>query len=146
MHVRENLEVYEEFLGLFPIKSSDATTLTTIIKKVFEDQGLSLQRLRGQCYDGASAMSGIKSGVARQISDIEQRPLFTHCYSHTVNLAVSDVLKQSKLMSDALDLTHEITKLTKCYPCREGICRILKKSWKEEAHRVLGSLSHQMDS
>ena len=84
-------------------------------------------------------MSGTKSGVARQNSDIEQRALFTHCYSHTLNLAVSDVLKQSKLMSDALDLTHEITKLIKCSPCREGIFRILKKSWKEEALRVLGS-------
>ena len=59
-HVAENLEVHEEFLGFFPVKSTDATTLTNIIKKVFEDQELSLQRLRGQCYDGASAMSGIK--------------------------------------------------------------------------------------
>ena len=62
-----------------------------------------------------------------------------HCYGHVLNLAVSDVLKQSKLMSDALDLTHEITKLIKCSPRREGILRILKKSWKEEAHKVLGS-------
>ena len=38
-HVAENLEVHEEFLGLFPVKSTDATTLTNIIKKVFEDHG-----------------------------------------------------------------------------------------------------------
>jgi len=40
-HAAENLKVYEEFLGLFPVKSTDATTLTNTIKKVFEDQGLS---------------------------------------------------------------------------------------------------------
>ena len=72
-------------------------------------------------------MSGIKSGVAKQICDIEPRALFTHCYSHALNLAASDVLKQSKLMSDALDLTHEITKLIKCSPRREGIFQDLKE-------------------
>ena len=86
-----------------------------------------MQRLHGQCYDGASAMSGIKTGVAKQISDIEQRALFTHCYGHTLNLAVSNVLKQSKLMSNALDLTREISKLIKCSPRREGIFQHLKE-------------------
>ena len=50
---------------------------------------LSLQRLRGQCYDGASAMSGIKSGVAKQICDIEPRALFTHCYGAFITLSIS---------------------------------------------------------
>ena len=36
-HVTENLE---EFLGLFPVKSTDTTTLTNIIKKIFENQEL----------------------------------------------------------------------------------------------------------
>ena len=58
---------------VYSVKSTDAITLTNIIKKVFEDQGLSLQRLRRWCYDGTSAMSDIKSGVAKQISDIEPR-------------------------------------------------------------------------
>ena len=137
-HVADNLKVHEEFLGLFPVsKSTDATTLTNIIKKVFEDQGLSLQRLRGQCYDGASAMSGIKSGVAKQICDIEPRALFTHCYGHALNLAASDVLKQSKLMSDALDLTREITKLIKCSSCREGIFQDLKEKLEGGSTQVI---------
>ena len=94
---------------MYNIKSTDASTLTQTIKCVFEENELSLQRLRGQCYDGASAMSSTKSGVAKQICDIEPRALFTHCYGHALNLAASDVLKQSKLMKDALDITHEIT-------------------------------------
>lgn len=50
-----------------------------------------------------------------------------HCYGQVLNLAVSDVLKQCKLISDALDLTHEITKLIKCSPRREGIFQDLKE-------------------
>ena len=72
-------------------------------------------------------MSGIKSGIAKQISNAELRALFTHCYGHALNLAVSNLLKQSKLMSDALDLTRETTKLIKCSPHREGIFLDLKE-------------------
>lgn len=50
----------------------------------------SLSKVRGQCYDGASSMSGIRSGVAKRIM------------GHSLNLAVSDSIKQSKLMQDAL--------------------------------------------
>ena len=55
---------------------------------------LSLNNCHGQCYDGASNMSGAKNGVAKQISD---------CYGHALNLAVRDTVKQSKIMRDALD-------------------------------------------
>ena len=58
-------------------------------------------------------MSGAKSGVAKQIRDNEPRAVFTHCYGVSLNLAASDMLKQSKLMQDALDTAHEITKLIK---------------------------------
>jgi len=54
-------------------------------------------------------MSGTKSGVAKQICDIKSRAVFTHCYGNSLNSAASDVLKQSKLMKDALDITHKIT-------------------------------------
>ncbi len=89
---------------------------------------LGVEKLRGQCYDGASAMSGSKSGVAKRISDLEPRAVFTHCYGHAQNLAASDALKQSKLMKDALDTTREITKLIKYSPSREGIFRSLKEN------------------
>ena len=126
--VTEDLQVHEEFLGLYCVPSIDASTLTSVIKDLFIRMNLSFEKLRGQCYDGASAMSGAKSGVAKQISDIEPRALFTHCYGHSLNLAASDTLKQSKLMKDALDTTHEITKLIKFSPRREGIFQSLKEN------------------
>ena len=38
---------------------------------------LSINKIRGQCYDGASAMKGSKGGVAKQISDLEPRAVCT---------------------------------------------------------------------
>ena len=95
-----------------------------------------MQRLHGQCYDGASGMSGIKSGVAKEISDIKPRALFTHSYGTLQIWLFSNELKQSKLMSDALDLTCEIIKLIKCFPRREGIFQDLKE--KLEGGRIQG--------
>ena len=43
-------------------------------------------------------MSGCRSGVAKLISSIEPRAVFTHCYGHALNLAANDTLKQSKLI------------------------------------------------
>ena len=64
--------------------------------------------------------------VAKRISELEPRAIFTHCYGHALNLVACDTLKKSKLMKNALELTHEITKLIKYSPRREGIFQKLK--------------------
>jgi len=58
-------------------------------------------------------MSGIRSGVATQLTAIEKRALFTHCYCHALNLAIADTIKQSKIFRSALEVAFEITKLVK---------------------------------
>ena len=37
------------------------------------------------------------------------RAVFTHCYGHALNLAVSDCVKQCKVMKMALDVIAEVT-------------------------------------
>ncbi len=126
--VTEDFQVHEEFIGLYKVPSIDAQTLTTTIKDALMRLNLSLAKIRGQCYDGASAMSGSKSGVAKRIQDLEPRAIYTHCYGHSLNLAASDTIKLSELMRDALDTTHEITRLIKYSPRRDGIFQELKES------------------
>lgn len=71
-------------------------------------------------------MSGTRTGVAKRIANEEPRAVFTHCYRHSLNLAASDSVKKSKPMKDALDTTHEITKLIKFSPRRDAIFHVLK--------------------
>ena len=115
-------------MGLYCVDSIDAASITFVITDLFLRCNLSIEKLRGQCYDGASAMAGSKSGVAKRISDLEPRAFFTHCYGHSLNLAACDTLKQSKIMKGALELTHEITKLIKYSPKRESIFKKMKES------------------
>ena len=48
---------------------------------------LTLSKCRGQCYDGASNMSGSRNGVAARLHAEEKRGVYTHCYGHAFNLA-----------------------------------------------------------
>lgn len=57
-------------------------TLAAVIKEIMTRLNQSMSKLRGQCYDGCSTMSGARSGVAKRITDEEPRALFTHCYGH----------------------------------------------------------------
>ncbi len=123
----KDIEVYEEFLGLHSLPSIDSNTIVSMIKDVLIRINLSINKLRGQYYDGASAMKGHRNVVAKQISQIEPRAVCTHCYGHSINLAASDTLKESKLMRDALETVHEITKLIKYSPRREGTFKSIKE-------------------
>lgn len=125
--VGDDLQVHEDFVGLHVIESIDSATLTAVIKDVLMRMNLTLTKMRGQCYDGASCMSGLKSGVATRLSEEEPRAIYTHCYGHALNLACSDTIKQCTLMRDALDMTHEITKLIKNSPRRDAIFGHLKE-------------------
>ena len=79
---------------------------------------LPISDCRGQCYDGASNMSGCKNGVATQIIADEKRAIFIHCHAHALNLAVGDCIKKSKICCEALETAFEITKLIKFSPKR----------------------------
>ena len=76
-----------------------------------------LEDARGQCYDGASAMSGCKKGVATVIKSINEKCLFTHCYVYALNFAFGDCIRNEKLLAETFD-----------------ICNLVKKSPKRDTH------------
>ena len=95
--VDDNLLVHENFIGLHVVSFIQSAALVAIIKDTLLCLNLSISRVRRQCYDGASNMAGIRNGVAKKIRDEEHRALFTHCYGHSLNLAVSDTIKNALL-------------------------------------------------
>ena len=112
---------HNEFIGLYTVDSIDAKSLVANIKDVLLQMGLPIQNCRGQCYDGASNMSGAKGGVTTLLTAIESRALYTHCYCHALNLAIADTMKQSKVCRNTLETAFKITKLIKFSPKRNAI-------------------------
>ena len=102
--VNNNLTVTEDFIGLYKTESVESSSLVSIIKDVLLWNNLKLKYCRGQCYDGASNMTGVRNGVAKQLTDEEPRAIFTHCYDHALNLEVGDTVKNVNLWDLALML------------------------------------------
>ena len=102
--IDDHLDPHEDFNGLYKVDNITADTLVAAIKDVLICLNLSLQRCRGQCYDGASTMKGAWNGVAKQITDEEPRAIYLHCYGHALNLAAADSVKNSKVLKDAWTL------------------------------------------
>ena len=55
--------------------------------------GLSPADIRGQCYDGASNMSGAVSGCKSIVQHEAPPALYFHCAAHHLNLAVVSACK-----------------------------------------------------
>ena len=54
---------------------------------------LDINDCRGQGYDGTAAVSGIKNGMAAHILEENPKAIYTHCFSHRLNLSVCKTCK-----------------------------------------------------
>lgn len=116
----QDLVPQEYFLGVYEVQSTTAENLTKVILDFMQRSGLSMENLRGQCYDGARNMSGAHKGVAKRLSDIQPLAPFIHCYAHSLNLAIQDTVKAIPLIRDTLSVVHEISVLVKASPKRSA--------------------------
>ena len=117
--VDENFIAHEEFIGFYEVKNIKSDTIVAAIRDALLRIQISLEKCRGQCYDGASNMLGKKSGVAKQISDIQPNAFSTHCHCHCLSLSVKTMTKESEILSTVMDNAAEIAILVKFSPKRE---------------------------
>ena len=111
--------MFEDFIGFWQVPLIDANTLVSVIRDVLLRMNLSINKCQGQCFDGASVMTGVKNGVATQTANEEKHAVFTHYYGHALNLAIGDAVKNSSILKDALDIAYEISKLIQYSPKRQ---------------------------
>lgn len=78
-------------------------------------------------------MSGSRTGVATQITRKENRVLFLHCFTHSLNLAVSDTMKNSTVCQAALETAFEVSKLLNYSLKREAAFDRIKSSNEENS-------------
>lgn len=124
--VDHQFEAHEEFIGLYQVDSIKSSSIVEVLKDSILRLNLAMANCRGQCYDGAANMAGIRNGVAAQMCAEEPRAVYSHCYGHALNLAASDTVKKNKILRDVLDTVFEITKLLKFSPKRDALFDKLK--------------------
>lgn len=80
--------------------------------------------MRGQGYDGASTMSGIRAGVQAKIREIQPKAIYTHCAGHSLNLAISNSCSVPTIRN-CIDRIKSITLWVKNSPKREGLLKAI---------------------
>ncbi len=99
-----NNDIREEFISFIKLERVRAMDIVNAIVQSLEGIGLSLDNLRGQGYDGASTMSGVKAGVQAIIQERQPKALYTHCAGHyiTNNSSFCDIESAASFYSDDL--------------------------------------------
>ena len=95
-------EIKEPFVGFYETTSTDGETLYQLVKTVFRDLDLKLEEIVGECFDGASNMSGVHRGLAARMKETSAQAIYIHCYAHLLNLAVQDTLTNVEVLRNAL--------------------------------------------
>ncbi|KAJ8868822.1 hypothetical protein PR048_030363 [Dryococelus australis] len=105
--VDENLTISEDFVGLYETPNTEGKTLFGIEKDILARLYLNIQNLRGQCYDGASAMNGKFKGLQKFVADLQPKAIHVHYAAHSLNLAVQDCLRHLPCMRDIMNLAKD---------------------------------------
>jgi hypothetical protein len=79
-----------------------AASLKAALEGMFLDHGLSMFKLRGQGYNGASNMRGPFRGLQRLILDENPYAFFIDCFAHQLQLVVVAVVKCCSSILDFL--------------------------------------------
>lgn len=80
--------IRERFLDLVHVSDTCALTLKNKIIAVLVDNGLNVQDIRGQGYDGASNMRGEWNGLKALILQECPYAYYIHCLAHQLQLAL----------------------------------------------------------
>ena len=98
--VDKGFNTHEDYIGSYNVDNIKADVLVTVIKDVLIRLNIPLSNTRGQCYDGAKNMCGIKNGVSNKILSENPEAFFTRCSGHALNLAVRDMVKNARFLMD----------------------------------------------
>ncbi|XP_050113863.1 uncharacterized protein LOC126592164 [Malus sylvestris] len=94
-YVDDNGHVIERFVGIQHVTDTTSSSLKDAIDTLFSHYGLSISKLRGQGYDGASNMRGELNGLKTKILREQPCAYYVHCFAHQLQLALVAVAKNN---------------------------------------------------
>jgi Domain of unknown function (DUF4371) len=88
--------VVERFIGIVHVPDNISLQLKAALDSLFGKYGLTILRLRGQGYDGASNMRGEFNGLKTLILRENESAYYVHCFTHQLQLTLVAVVKNHK--------------------------------------------------
>ncbi|XP_057798119.1 uncharacterized protein LOC131014237 [Salvia miltiorrhiza] len=128
--------IVERFVGVEDVTSTTALALKEAICCFFSRYNLSISRLRGQGYDGASNMQGAFNGLKALILKENPCAFYIHCFAHQLQLALVAVAKKHILVSA---LFFSVTSVVNVVGASSKRCDILHQ---KEAEKIFSALNN----
>lgn len=107
-YVDKKGSVIERFLGLKHVPNTSAQSLKDALEELFYTHGLSISRVRGQGYDGASNMQGEFNGLKALIMKENPYAYFIHCFAHQLQLALVGVARHHLKIGDFFNMVSSV--------------------------------------
>ncbi|KAK4875029.1 hypothetical protein RN001_011451 [Aquatica leii] len=95
----EKFMIREDFFGFVEMKSTTGLEIKKAIVAELSRMSLSLSNFRGQGYGGGSNIAGHHKGVHALILNEQPLAFYTHCFSHSLNLAISKSCGMSAIIN-----------------------------------------------
>lgn len=136
-----HIKINERFLGFVDVSDTTGENLHHTIKQYLQQLGISLNKMHGQAYDGASNMSGKFKGVASRFQQEEPKALYTHCHAHLLDLAVQRFCEEIRQLRNCLSIVNNLYNLINASANRFSIFESICKQSGETKMKRLVSLS-----
>ncbi|GAV89067.1 LOW QUALITY PROTEIN: DUF4371 domain-containing protein, partial [Cephalotus follicularis] len=115
--------VIERFLVIVHVLDTTASSVKTTIDMLFSTHGLSISRIRGQCYDGASNMQGEFNGLKILIIRENKVAFYVHCFAHQLQLTLVAVAKNDVQVALLFNLVASLSNIVGASCKRRDILR-----------------------
>ncbi|KAH6805982.1 General transcription factor 2-related zinc finger protein [Perilla frutescens var. frutescens] len=99
-YVNKEGYVIGRFLAIVHATDTRSQSLKDAIDALFSYHNLSLSKIRGQGYDGASNMRGEFNGLKSLILQENPHTMYVHCFSHQLQLIVVAIAKGNRGVKD----------------------------------------------
>ncbi|XP_058775900.1 uncharacterized protein LOC131650198 [Vicia villosa] len=110
--LNEKGKVVERFIALHHVKYTTSEALKDALYGILDRHTLSISRIRGQGYDGASNMRGEFNGLQRNILDENPYAFYVHYYAHHLQLVVVSVASNCSSIHDFFEYISLIVTTT----------------------------------
>ncbi|KAK5647944.1 hypothetical protein RI129_002836 [Pyrocoelia pectoralis] len=130
----------EDFIGFVIVKDLSGEGLFQAILKYLQNSGLDLSLMRGQSYDGASAMKSDVVGVKTVIQAQYPLAVFTYCSNHCLNLVISSACANTHIRNMIGTVKETVSFFSRSAKRSNALKEFITKT-QGEAVRIKGLIS-----
>uniref|UniRef100_A0A7N0V437 DUF4371 domain-containing protein n=1 Tax=Kalanchoe fedtschenkoi TaxID=63787 RepID=A0A7N0V437_KALFE len=140
-YVNKRGEIIERVIGIVHVLNTTTLSLKRALDSLFTKYNLTMSRVRGQGYDGASNMRGEFNGLKALIMKENNSAFYVHCFPHQLQLTLVAIVKNHDEIASLFYFIGILTGVVGAFckhqdMLRDEQAKIIKKAMED------GELSH----